>query len=198
MVSVVGCDTQVTIDARALEENRSFWLRAGTTMQVKVLARGTAYVAIQPGCRLAEVRLAERSPSLAIGPIRILAGPQWSSELDLTSREFGVGPLADRMGLRLGPDVRPHQISIASEPTTVGAVQWTPSGELIVLGPDGPTLGGYPKPAVLARADLTRLGQLGLRPFEFEWINRDQAAEMRQQAEANLAALLRAISYRVR
>jgi allophanate hydrolase subunit 2 len=40
---------------------------------------------------------------------------------------------------------------------TRGAIQVTPSGELLVLGPDHPTTGGYPVIAVIRRADVGRL-----------------------------------------
>jgi allophanate hydrolase subunit 2 len=38
-------------------------------------------------------------------------------------------------------------------------VQLTPGGEPIVLMADAPTVGGYPKPAVVCAADLGRLAQ---------------------------------------
>ena len=51
-------------------------------------------------------------------------------------------------------------MEIPSEPATFGAIQLTPNGTPILLGPDGPTLGGYPKPAVVIRADRARAGRL--------------------------------------
>jgi allophanate hydrolase subunit 2 len=41
-----------------------------------------------------------------------------------------------------------------------GAVQCPPGGELVVLGPDHATVGGYPVPAVLIAADHHRLSHL--------------------------------------
>ena len=55
----------------------------------------------------------------------------------------------------------PHGFSLASEPAIPGAIQIPPSGGPIVLGPDGPTIGGYPKVAVVIDADLDRLGRAG-------------------------------------
>ncbi|RYG33229.1 hypothetical protein EON81_18665, partial [bacterium] len=62
-------------------------------------------------------------------------------------------------GLRLSK-TDPHTLEIPSEPATFGAIQLTPNGTPILLGPDGPTLGGYPKPAVVIRADRDFAGRL--------------------------------------
>lgn len=90
--------------------------------------------------------------------IRVVAGPQhelWTGILG----EFTVAPLLDRRGIRLF-GASEHRHEIPSEPCVPGVVQWTPSGELILLGPDGPTIGGYPKPFVVITADLPKLGRL--------------------------------------
>ncbi|EIM76471.1 allophanate hydrolase subunit 2 [Nitritalea halalkaliphila LW7] len=50
-----------------------------------------------------------------------------------------------RMGLRLSEHLQPHAHSLLSSPTQPGTVQWTPSGELILLGPDAQVTGGYPR-----------------------------------------------------
>ena len=96
--------------------------------------------------------------SLENGILRVVAGPQrelWAG----SPPSLIVAPWLDRRGVRLagGP---PHGHEIASEPCLPGVVQWTPAGDLIALGPDGPTIGGYPKPFVVIAADLDRLGQL--------------------------------------
>jgi allophanate hydrolase subunit 2 len=46
-----------------------------------------------------------------------------------------------------------------SEPGCPGALQVPPGGRPIVLMADAPTVGGYPKPAVVCAADLGRLAQ---------------------------------------
>jgi biotin-dependent carboxylase-like uncharacterized protein len=100
-------------------------------------------------------------------PLAVLRGPQadvlsageWA---DLLASELTLDPRSDRIGYRLtGAPVRPARSAEArSEPACVGAVQLTPDGTLIVLMPDGPTVGGYPKIAVVATAELPRLAQL--------------------------------------
>jgi allophanate hydrolase subunit 2 len=50
------------------------------------------------------------------------------------------------------------------------------------LGPDGPTIGGYPKIAVVIDADLDRVGQL--RPSDavrFKAVEVETALEVRRQ-----------------
>ena len=69
------------------------------------------------------------------------------------------------MGLRLAPLMRAtvetaHDRSLDSFALAWGAIEVSRDGAPIVLLPDGPTVGGYPVPLVVTRADLPRLGQL--------------------------------------
>lgn len=98
-------------------------------------------------------------------PIRLVAAAQ-ASLLDehgwrlLLEEEHRVGP-GDRMGYRLdGPAMPPRAAdTLPSEGACAGAVQLPGDGHPIVLMPDGPTVGGYAKPAVVITADLARLAQ---------------------------------------
>lgn len=72
---------------------------------------------------------------------------------------------SDRMGVRLSA-VGASVESVAggrleSEGMMWGAVQVPEGGAPIVLGPDGPTTGGYPVIACVAAVDLAVVGQLG-------------------------------------
>jgi biotin-dependent carboxylase-like uncharacterized protein len=77
-----------------------------------------------------------------------------------------ISPTFDRTGLRLtvAPEVaralRPRGLEAPSAPMVRGAIQVTPAGELIVLGPDHPTTGGYPLIGVVARGDQGRLAAM--------------------------------------
>jgi biotin-dependent carboxylase-like uncharacterized protein len=95
------------------------------------------------------------------GVIRVVRGPQadlfgeeaWTIFLGAT---YTVSRASDRMGYRLdGPALR-HDAAAAlpSEPVCEGAVQVPDGGAPIVLMNDGPTIGGYPKIAVITTADL--------------------------------------------
>ena len=123
---------------------------------------------------------------------RVVAGPQ----LDLfpaAAREaffgggFRVSPASDRRGLRLeGNLTAPIRGDIDPEGVMVGAVQVPSGGEPIVLMPDGPVTGGYPKIATVIRADLPVLGQW--RPGQavrFREVTRDAAiAAWREKEDA--------------
>jgi 5-oxoprolinase (ATP-hydrolysing) subunit C len=81
----------------------------------------------------------------------------------LLAAELVVTSIGDRTGVRVaGGQVRPVRAATGqSAPMVRGAIQVTPSGELIVLGPDHPTTGGYPVIAVIVKADW---GKFGARP----------------------------------
>jgi len=103
----------------------------------------------------------QRTPTES-GPIRIVPGPQApaESEFDWSKGTFTVSHLLDRTGIRLeGPKILPKP-ELVSEPACPGTIQLTNEGQLVILGPDGPTIGGYPKLACVASVDLHRLGQL--------------------------------------
>jgi biotin-dependent carboxylase-like uncharacterized protein len=98
--------------------------------------------------------------------LRVTRGPQWDRFDDAARREFfasqyTVSPASDRMGYRLsGPPLPSRETAtLPSEPACPGAVQIPDDGQPIVLMPDGPTVGGYPKLAVVVRDDLRLLAQ---------------------------------------
>jgi biotin-dependent carboxylase-like uncharacterized protein len=98
--------------------------------------------------------------------LRVTRGPQWEL-FDATAQEaflastFTVASASDRMGYRLnGPTIAPREpATLPSEAACPGAVQIPDGGQPIVLMPDGPTVGGYPKIAVVIGADLRLLAQ---------------------------------------
>jgi len=105
------------------------------------------------------------------GPIPILVtdGPHRGSLEDVPASvlatEWLVGSDNDRVGLRLvqaagTTAATTHDRSLDSFALTWGAIQVPPDGAPIVLLPDGPTVGGYPVPLVVAGVDLPRVGQL--------------------------------------
>lgn len=125
-------------------------------------------VAPKPG----EVEAGAARASAATDPIRVLAGPaaeepggadQWSALLETT---WTVGLDSDRRGLRLegttrsGPSAMAASGDRPSHGVVVGAIQLTPSGQPLVLMPDGGVTGGYPVIGIVASGDLPRLGQL--------------------------------------
>ncbi|MFN8075806.1 MAG: urea carboxylase [Kineosporiaceae bacterium] len=89
-----------------------------------------------------------------------------------------------------GGDAGLHPSNIHDTPYAVGAVDFT--GDVpILLGPDGPSLGGFTCPATVVSGERWKLGQL--RPGDtvrFVRITTDAAAEQRPRARAGLPVLL--------
>jgi len=92
--------------------------------------------------------------------VRVVLGPDLErfgadAEAVLLEGRFTVSPASDRVGMRLkGPRLPQADVgSGLSAPMVRGAMQVPSSGEAIVLGPDHPTMGGYPVLAVVIRAD---------------------------------------------
>jgi len=101
------------------------------------------------------------------GTIAVRRGPQASLFGDaawtaFTSAEFTVARASDRTGYRLEGERIAHagNGTLPSEPTCIGAIQVPEGGEPIVLMNDGPTIGGYPKIAVIRSAWISRFAQL--------------------------------------
>ena len=80
---------------------------------------------------------------------------------ELTSKEFSVSKLSDRMGMRLqGPKIKnSKETNIRSEGLVKGVVQVPPDGNPIIMLSDHGTIGGYPKIGVVISADYDRLIQ---------------------------------------
>jgi len=116
-----------------------------------------------PGGHLApwdEVRDFSQIPA-----IRVWRGPQfdafepaaWST---LLTTAWTVSSSSDRSGYRLcGATLPSPAQSMRSEPVLVGTIQIPPGGEPIVTMRDGPTVGGYPKIAIVDDASLDWLAQ---------------------------------------
>jgi len=113
---------------------------------------------------------------------------------EFVHRPFRVSLKSNRMGVRLeGGEFRARG-ELTSEASVAGAVQLAPSGELLVHGPDGPTIGGYPKIAVVIDADLDRLGQLrATAEVRFEVVEPTEARELRREREARIEAMVREV-----
>lgn len=83
-----------------------------------------------------------------------------------------------------------HPSNIHDNAYAIGAIDFT--GDMpVILGPDGPSLGGFVCPAVVVKAELWKLGQL--RPGDkvrFIPISQAQTDTLEQQQERALAALV--------
>lgn len=99
--------------------------------------------------------------------LRICAGNEYSlltnaaKEVLLNTR-FSITRDSDRMGCRLTgiPLQINMQQGIVSAGVTKGTIQLLPGGQMVVLGADSQTTGGYPRIAHIATADLHLAAQL--------------------------------------
>jgi allophanate hydrolase subunit 2 len=83
---------------------------------------------------------------------------------------------------------------LVSEPVAPGAIQVTQDGQLIILGVDGQTIGGYPKVAQVISADLDLVGQL--RPGDqviFEIVTLERAEAISRARAQTLGQLCQRI-----
>lgn len=109
--------------------------------------------------------------------LRVIPGPHGAPEYftedalaDLFAAEWRVDHRSDRTGIRLaGPPLRfarpdggeagLHPCNIHDSAYPVGGIMV--SGDTpVIVGPDGPSLGGFVVPAAVVRGDLWKLGQL--------------------------------------
>lgn len=99
--------------------------------------------------------------------LHVLPGSQsdWFASDALVHDIYAMSSASNRMGLRLeGTRLAVPDRELISEPVCPGSIQVTRDGQPIVLGVDGQTIGGYPKIAQVADADLDLLGRM--RPGE--------------------------------
>lgn len=82
-----------------------------------------------------------------------------------------------------------HPSNIHDNAYAVGTVDFT--GDMpIILGPDGPSLGGFVCPATIVQADLWKIGQLAPgNEVRFVALTEPQAAQLEQQLEAAVSTL---------
>lgn len=144
--------------------------------------------------------LADRPSTVGRGLLRFVPGPQ-AGLFDLKTfgqTEFTVANDSDRRGIRLQGLFEGARHELPSEPACFGAIQITPSGMAIILGPDGPTIGGYPKIGVVISADLAALGQLApTKCINFEQVSWAQAEELNRAESLRLHKLRSALLARL-
>ncbi|HLK47839.1 MAG TPA: biotin-dependent carboxyltransferase family protein [Bryobacteraceae bacterium] len=132
-------------------------------------------------------------PHLNDGALRVTEGPQaaWFGD-ELYRGSYAVQEESNRMGLRLrGSPIPSPAGTMLTEGVTLGAVQIPPDGQPIILFVEHQTTGGYPKPASVISADLTRVGQLRPRDgVAFERVTLEQAWELLRAQEEWLYSLI--------
>ena len=147
--------------------------------------------------------------------IRVLYGPHGAPDFftaqdieTFCATTWGVHYNSNRTGVRLvgpkpqwarrdGGEAGLHPSNIHDNAYAIGAVDFT--GDLpIILGPDGPSLGGFVCPFVVIQADLWKVGQLAPGDtVRFEPVG-DAEAVAAEQAQDELVATLSSPSSRTR
>ncbi|MFL8989002.1 urea carboxylase [Pseudomonas sp. QLc11A] len=143
-------------------------LRAGDVLHLPALNDRSA------GQQLAEDQVTELP---AVRQIRVIYGPHGAPEYftenyigTFFTTQWEVHFNSSRTGVRLigpkpewvradGGEAGLHPSNIHDNPYAIGAVDFT--GDMpVILGPDGPSLGGFVCPVTVIEADLWQLGQL--------------------------------------
>jgi urea carboxylase len=139
--------------------------------------------------------------------LRVLYGPHGAPDFllpedidDFLSANWKVHHNSNRTGVRLigpkprwarrdGGDAGLHPSNIHDTPYAIGAIDFT--GDMpIILGPDGPSLGGFVCPFVVIAADLWKLGQLAPGDsVRFTSLDEVEANEAEEAQDALIARL---------
>ncbi|WP_295888777.1 urea carboxylase [uncultured Thiohalocapsa sp.] len=174
-----------------------------------VLLPGSAAVpptapATAPGPRLPEALI----PTIdRHWTLRAMSGPHGAPDFftpayieAFFSADWEVHYNSSRTGVRLigpkpewarddGGEAGLHPSNIHDNAYAIGSVDFT--GDMpVILGPDGPSLGGFVCPATVIDADLWKLGQL--RPgdtIRFQAVSRDEARQAAAEQAAMIATL---------
>jgi urea carboxylase len=201
-----GWDAPLYLGSRSTFTLGGFGGHAGRALSAgDVLRIGT-----QSETQRSEPLLAAARPALAKSwELRVLYGPHGApdfftvEDIDmLQSAEWRVHHNSNPTGIRLigpkpqwarrdGGEAGLHPSNIHDNAYAVGSVDFT--GDMpIILGPDGPSLGGFVCPFVVIEADLWKIGQLAPGDtLRFVAVSEEHAADaMRAQHEsiATLAA----------
>ena len=104
-------------------------------------------------------------------------------------KNFYVSKTTNRMGVRLEGNIikaiKSH--NIASEGIIKGSIQVPGNGDPIVLMNDHPTIGGYPKIAIVILSDLVKLAQLPVGTnFNFQEVSISEAENILLNYEAQI------------
>lgn len=180
-------------------------LRAGDVIGLKEAA---ASQNAPFGRRLSESSRPEIGSEWTIG---VLAGPLCTEEFlepgyldELCANHFEVGYDSARTGVRLngpvplwtredGGEAGLHPSNVHDTPYSIGALDLT-GDQPILLGPDGPSLGGFVCPVVVALSQRWKLGQL--HPGDtvrFQVLQPEDAEALHKGMEADIASVCMAV-----
>lgn len=172
-------------------------LRAGDVMHIAPAARHTQHL-------LGE----ELQPRYGnVWEIGVLYGPHGAPDFfteddiqNFFAANWEVHYNSNRTGVRLigpkpqwarsdGGEAGLHPSNIHDNAYSIGAVDFT--GDMpVILGPDGPSLGGFVCPVTIVQAELWKMGQL--KPGDtvrFRWMSLEQATYLEQLQDSTIRTL---------
>jgi len=178
---------------------------AGRTLQVGDVLRLNQTATLDAGCQPVPAQLIPQygqhwDIGVMYGPH---GAPDFFTAADIETfftTDWEVHYNSSRTGVRLvgpkpqwarkdGGEAGLHPSNIHDNAYAIGSIDFT--GDMpVILGPDGPSLGGFVCPATIVQAELWKLGQL--RPgdtIRFHCIGVDEARRREQAQDAALAAL---------
>jgi len=206
-----GIDVPVYLGSRATFTLGLFGGHSGRALQ----AGDVLHIGEQPPVAAAAVMSSALIPHLTEGwEIAVLVGPHAAPDFfteedmaDLFATAWRVHHNSSRTGVRLiGPKprwARPdggeaglHPSNIHDNAYAVGTIDFT--GDMpIILGPDGPSLGGFVCPATIIEADLWKVGQLKAGDsVRFVPVSLDEARRRRSVQERGIETLRAESTYR--
>ena len=173
-------------------------LRVGDVLHLVPAAAAPAQTALAEGAY----------PALpVVRELRVIYGPHAAPEYftpaymaTFFATEWEVHFNSSRTGIRLigpkpewvrdsGGEAGLHPSNIHDNPYAIGAVDFT--GDMpVILGPDGPSLGGFVCPVTIIEADLWQLGQLGAGDkLRFIPVEPVSARQLWQQQQLQITSL---------
>ncbi len=184
-LALTGADSRCLINNEDCPGQSRFLVRAGDFVQVQPATTGIRVYLAAPGGWVGEPVLASVSGQMisrnAIvasktdlsfsASMRLAQLPEsvstkrlcfigLSEAPEFNGGPFLVSPTLDRVGIRLSGQPPPSTELVRSEPCTPGVIQAPGGDQILIHGPDGPTLGGYGRLGCVISAHLCRLGQL--------------------------------------
>lgn len=102
--------------------------------------------------------------NLQTSQLGVYPGPEFDllskkDQEQIFNQSFFVTDKHSRMGIQIRELLGEHQVSILTSPVLPGTVQWTPSGQMVILMRDAQTTGGYPRILQLSESSINILAQ---------------------------------------
>jgi allophanate hydrolase subunit 2 len=168
-------------------------LRLGSRSALAPLVQG-ATLACSASRQRPRRRIAEAWRDPDVYTLGLLPGSHLTAELSgiIEQETFVVTDECNRQGVRFqgAAELPAVGMEITSAPVAPGTVQLTGGRQLIALGVDAQSIGGYPRVAHVIRSDLDKLGQL--RPqaaVRFHWVELAQAEAAWREQDARVRTL---------